>query len=232
MAEVVQIVASANPKSALDIGCGPGSFSIALAAAADGCAVTGIDINPAFLERARSSCAKASLKGTVELLHARPIDVESRRFDVVVCIGASQAIGEPDSAVEWALSRLNDGGLLVLGEGYWRASPSAEYLAGLGGSASDFRLLDEQRRFLEGRGLTLLHEAVASAEAWEAYERGVHQGRLQFAESLSGEEAVTVRQQADAWIRLYEEHGRHFLGFAVFVGQCRSSSAVVSGPRL
>lgn len=218
MAEVIARVAEREPRTALDIGCGPGSFSIALAASAQGCAVTGIDINPDFLERARRSVAGARLKGSVEILEARPEEVESRRFDVVVCIGASQAIGTPDEAVKWAVSRLTEGGLLVLGEGYWQAVPSPEYLAGLGASVSDFRLLDEQRRFLEECGLTLVHEAIASAESWVAYESGVHRGRLRFAESLSGEEAVSVRRQADDWLRLFEEHGRHFLGFAAFVG--------------
>ena len=63
------------------------------------------------------------------------------------------------------------GGEVLLGEGYWRQPPSAEYLDALGGASAD-ELPDYTglMRAAEEAGLTPLYASVASEADWDRYE--------------------------------------------------------------
>lgn len=73
----------------LDIGCGGGHFSLALAERADQCRVTGIDLSPQQVARARTRA------------HAQPADVASRvEFDV----GTALELPFPENNFDAAVS--------------------------------------------------------------------------------------------------------------------------------
>lgn len=74
--------ASESGNEVLELGCGTGRVAEPLARA--GCDVTGIDLSPSMLERARARAAGLSGEGSLTLLQAdmRTLDLE-RRFDCV-----------------------------------------------------------------------------------------------------------------------------------------------------
>ena len=103
----------------LDLGCGKGALLRWLASRApiDG---TGVDLHP----------GTSPIPG-VRLVagDARSFPAEPESFDLVCSVGAVSGIGELA-----ALAR--PGGLVLLGDGYWRQTPSDDYLARAGGDRS------------------------------------------------------------------------------------------------
>ncbi|QKV97374.1 methyltransferase domain-containing protein [Streptomyces sp. NA02950] len=70
----------------LDLACGPGLYLVPLAQR--GCVVTGVDLSPVMLERARAACADAGVG--VRLVRADMLShVEPRSYDVVLNVFTS-----------------------------------------------------------------------------------------------------------------------------------------------
>jgi ubiquinone/menaquinone biosynthesis C-methylase UbiE len=109
---------AARGKYVLDIGCGTGG--VALACAARGADVVGIDINPEMLEIAQTKRRPSA--GSVEWLELGAMEIEDRfpenAFDAAVsCLMFSELSREEQSYVlEVVHSRLRPGGMIVLAD--------------------------------------------------------------------------------------------------------------------
>lgn len=104
----------AAPATVADLACGTGSLSLLLAD--HGYVVTGMDLAPAMLERAR-----AKLGGRARFLLgdvAAPPLTEGA-FDVVLARHILFALDEPEAVVARWVRLLAPGGRLVLVEGFW-----------------------------------------------------------------------------------------------------------------
>ncbi|MEM9554093.1 MAG: methyltransferase domain-containing protein [Acidobacteriota bacterium] len=78
----------------LDLGCGTGNYSIALAR--DGWQVRAFDLSPKMLERARAK-AEAAVPGSIRFQRAnfnRPLPIEDAAARHALCIAALQCVGE------------------------------------------------------------------------------------------------------------------------------------------
>ena len=137
----------------LDLGCGRGGLLRWLASRApiDG---TGVDLHPGT----RPIPGVRLVAGD-----ARSFPAEPGSFDLVCSVGAVSGIG--DLA---ALAR--PGGLVLLGDGYWRQPPGEDYLRALGATVDD--MLDWQATLAIGApyGLTLVRAVSSSVEQWDDYE--------------------------------------------------------------
>ena len=132
--------------SALEIGCGMGRITPAIAAHAH--AVTAIDMTPQMLELARSACAHLPgvefLRSTVQLLPWR-----DKRFDVAICVWVLMHVLDDDEIARACRAIAGAARHLVLVEyeyadipvgRYSRLRDLDDYLALLPGS----RLVDRQ----------------------------------------------------------------------------------------
>ncbi|MEU5369006.1 methyltransferase domain-containing protein [Streptomyces sp. NPDC005951] len=70
----------------LDLGCGPGAYAIPLAAS--GAAVTGVDLSPALLERAKAGAAEAGAELRLVQADMREF-IEPDRFDLAISMYTS-----------------------------------------------------------------------------------------------------------------------------------------------
>ncbi|MGW0828080.1 class I SAM-dependent methyltransferase [Streptomyces sp. NPDC002845] len=125
----------------LDLGCGTGS--LALLAAEQGHRVTGVDLSPAMVGRARAKLAGRPAVFLVGDAATPPVGEE--RFDVVLVRHVLWTLPDPGRALRHWCGLLRRGGRLVLVEGVWgTVSPvgiSAGRLAGLlAPLASDVRV--------------------------------------------------------------------------------------------
>jgi SAM-dependent methyltransferase len=163
---------------------------------------TGYDADAELIERARAAAPELELSVATE--------PPPGPFDLVVCIASSHALG----GFPTALARLGDltrpGGQVLLGEGYWRREPSADYLAALGGATRD-ELPDYGGLFAAAQeaGLTALWSCVASERDWDRYE---------WTQVLNAERhgAKQLRERAAAARRrLTMPAGRETLGFVL-----------------
>lgn len=100
--------------SVLDIGCGK-AWLMRQWAEKHAIEGVGIDVNPRFLEVARR---KPPARGrlTFHSASAKTFRVEPASYDIVLCLGASFAIGEVPQALEWMVAAAKPGGTVVLGD--------------------------------------------------------------------------------------------------------------------
>ncbi|MFG2986514.1 class I SAM-dependent methyltransferase [Streptomyces sp. NPDC048258] len=132
-----------GPADVLDVGCGTGSLSELVAAA--GHRVTGVDLAPRMVERARAKLAGAGLPGRFLVGDAAQPPTGEERFDVLLSRHLVWTLPDPRAALNEWVSRIRPGGLLVLIEGRWREAGQSgvPYVAGAetlpwhGGIAAD-----------------------------------------------------------------------------------------------
>lgn len=105
----------------LDMGCGPGFFSIILARA--GYSVTAGDYTPAMLDEARANAQAEGVEDIIGFarMDAEALEVANDTFDVVVSRNLTWNLPHPERAyAEW-LRVLKPGGLLLNYDANWYA---------------------------------------------------------------------------------------------------------------
>ena len=216
VAGFIDSIARIRPATALDVGCGPGSLAIALAMR---CAakVFGIDTNELFLERAKLASAGLKMLGEVRFANARPMDLPDDKYDAILCVGSSQAIGTPVEALSWCHNRLSPGGALLFAELTWRQTPAPQFLKFLGIAGSIYWSEAHEADVFANAGLRIRQIERASPQAWRAYEDAVFEGRQKFAGQLGPEEAALVLARANAWKTAFDAYGASCLGFTAYL---------------
>jgi SAM-dependent methyltransferase len=193
----------------LDLGCGQGTLLrwLALRAPIDG---TGVDLHPGT----RPIPGVRLVAGD-----ARSFAAEPESFDLVCSVGAVSGIG--DLA---ALAR--PGGLVLLGDGYWRRPPGDDYLRALGATIDD--MLDWQATLAIGEphGLTLVRALPSSVEQWDGYEATWAANGERYAAEHPSEPGLAEFLD---WIRngrrrYTELGGRNTLGFALLLFRKRPAA--------
>ncbi|OKK04690.1 SAM-dependent methyltransferase [Streptomyces sp. CB03234] len=107
-----------EPVDVLDIGSGTGSMSLLLAES--GHRVTGVDLAPRMVDRARAKFAAAGLAGRFLVGDAMEPPTGEERFGAVLCRHLVWTLPDPEAALRDWVGRLRPGGRLVLIEGRWR----------------------------------------------------------------------------------------------------------------
>ncbi|MFJ9847141.1 class I SAM-dependent methyltransferase [Kitasatospora sp. NPDC101155] len=120
----------AGPADVLDAGCGTGS--LAELVAAGGHRVTGVDLAPRMVARARAKLAAAGLPGQFLVGDAGAPPIQEGSFDVLLCRHLIWTLPEPERALRAWVRLLRPGGRLVLVEGRWREAgeQTAPYVVG------------------------------------------------------------------------------------------------------
>ena len=160
----------AAPRRVVDLGCGPGTLTAALAARWPAARVTGIDSSPEMVAQA---AALAGVPGTLEFSQARIEDWEPEPgTDVVVSNAALQWVpGHLELLRGWA-KMLDDGAWLAVQVPGNFGAPSHALLRGLAASAPWAGKLGGVLRHagaVAGPGdyLALLTDAGFAADVWE-----------------------------------------------------------------
>lgn len=102
---------------ALDIGCGFGRASVALALSQDAVTVLGLDRDPGMVARARRHVDAASLSGRCVIERA-DIDLDrccrGSRWDIVLMFAAHEIYGTPKRASQWLRDFLSYDGVALV----------------------------------------------------------------------------------------------------------------------
>ena len=147
----------------LDTGCGNGEILRRALLAHPHARGLGVDLDADAIAEARQR--GDGLPARFEVRAAATLD---RRFDVVINVGASHALGGFPSALG-ALKALAP--VALYGEGFWQRPPSADFLAGLGGARVDeLSDLAGLRAAIRDSGFEIAHESIASEQDWARYE--------------------------------------------------------------
>lgn len=197
-----------EPGFVLDVGCGKGAGLQAL-----GGNGLGIDINQTFATEAKERNPDAEIL----IGEALPfLESLSRKPDLIVCMGASQAVGTPSEAITLFANLLHPGGKLLFGDGYWRQKPHTDYLVFLGAKESDVGQFEDTKHLGEQLGLTHLRSYASTHDDWDAYESSYQQTVLDWCDThFDDPDAANFRERIDAWRNAYLKWGRQALGFGI-----------------
>jgi SAM-dependent methyltransferase len=139
--------------SALDVGCGPGRYALALAQAGAG-RVLGVDAAPAMVELARQAAARAGLAGRCEFVVAPFLELKNQEaFDVVVATGYFDYLEQPGPELARMLRQCRGRVFATFPRRYeWRA-PLRKLRFLLGGGFVRFYSAREVRRLFAEAGV-------------------------------------------------------------------------------
>ena len=186
----------------LDLGCGKGAL-LAWLAERGPIRGRGIDLIPAGRRIAGVE---------FEAGDAATLGEGDGSYDLVCSIGAVSPLAD---LAQWT----RPGGLVLLGDGYWRREPTDEYVAALGATRDQMVELETLRASGAPIGLELLATVTSSDQDWAAYEGAWADNGERYAAEHAGEPGV---DEFAAWIRNgrrrhLELGGRETLGFALLL---------------
>jgi ubiquinone/menaquinone biosynthesis C-methylase UbiE len=205
----------------LDVGCGTGELLIRVAET-HGVAGLGIDHDEEKIAEARAAANRRLPTGAVEFRAQKAAELESQdhSYDRALCLGSTHAFGLGEGAYEQAITGLMRlvarGGLILVGEPYWKQPPAPEYLSLLGEPVGIYREHVENVLFAERRGLVPLYAAVSSDDEWDDFEwahRRRHEEKAGPGSTQTPEDLEHSRRWRDGYLRW----GRSTMGFGFYV---------------
>ncbi|MGV9321339.1 SAM-dependent methyltransferase [Streptomyces sp. NPDC003660] len=173
---IVERLAANRPRTVLDIGCGWGELLLRVLDAVPEARGTGVDVDEEDLARGQRGAEARGLAGRVEFAAESARGTGRGPADLVLCLGASQALSEADCPTAEALHALrglvSDGGRVLLGEGFWERTPTEAELAGMwpGAATSDHLDLPALLDLAVEAGFRPEWTETATLAEWEEFE--------------------------------------------------------------
>jgi SAM-dependent methyltransferase len=203
----------------LDLACGSGEL-LCTWARAHGVAGTGVDISTAFLARARQRAAELDVADRVEFVHADAAGyVAAEPVDVAACVGATWIGGGVAGTVELLRRSLRPGGLLLIGEPYWRLDPPDEQTVTACHAAhrDDFRSLPGLIGHFAELGCDLVEMVLADQDSWDRYVAPQWLNLRRWLDANPDDElAPALRAELDTAPLQHVRYQREYLGWGVF----------------
>lgn len=156
----------------LDLGSGSGEM-LCTWARDYGITGVGVDMSRLFSAQAKRRAEELGVADRVEFIHGDAAGyVAAEKAGVAACLGATWIGGGVAGTIELLAKSLLPGGILLIGEPYWRQLPPTEEVAGecLAGSISDFLMLPELVGSFGELGYDVVEMVLADQEGWDRYE--------------------------------------------------------------
>jgi ubiquinone/menaquinone biosynthesis C-methylase UbiE len=220
---IIQLLELPESGRVLDVGCGAGEFLLRVIERT-GAQGLGVDVNDESIEAARERAAGRIDKGKVEFRTAdiQETEIEDGTFDLAICLGSTHAFGSGEAAYPNALQKMRDfvcpGGMLLIGEGYWKRPPAQPYLELIGDPIGVYQLHAGNISLGEEHGLIPLYAAVSSEDEWDHFEWS-HRMRIeQEGQRHPNNPAVVERViRSREWQNSYLRWGRSTMGFGFYL---------------
>ena len=208
----------------LDLGSGSGEM-LCTWARDHGVIGTGIDMSPLFTEQARLRAEELGVADRVEFIHGDAAGyVSHEKVSVAACVGATWVGGGVVGTIELLARSLRTGGVILIGEPYWRQLPPTEDVAKgcLANSISDFLMLPELLASLGRLGYDVVEMVLADQDSWDRYEAAKWLTMRRWLEANPGDEfAREVRAELTSEPVRYARYTREYLGWGVFALMAR-----------
>ncbi|HEX5102613.1 MAG TPA: class I SAM-dependent methyltransferase [Pirellulaceae bacterium] len=220
---MVRLIELQPESHVLDVGCGTGELLLRIVGQHRARGV-GVDVSPQCITAARKAAAERSLAERCEFHEFNVRDVELCRntFDLGICVGATHAFGPGEAAypnsISWLRQMVRPGGYVLIGEGYWKRSPDAEYLQRLGDPVGIYRDHAQNVSFAEQCGLEALYAVTSSDDEWDEFEWSHYQQSRRAAEASPDDQQLVARlARSIRWRDGYLRWGRSTMGFGLYL---------------
>ena len=203
----------------LDLGSGSGEM-LCTWARDYGIIGTGIDMSPLFTGQAKLRAEELGIADQVTFIHGDAAGyVSDEKVGVAACVGATWIGGGVAGTVELLARSLRSGGIILIGEPFWRQAPPTEEVAKgcLAHTISDFLLLPELLASFGRLGYDVVEMVLADQDGWDRYEAAKWLTMRRWLEANPGDElAKEVRAQLASEPARYAAYTREYLGWGVF----------------
>ena len=208
----------------LDLGSGSGEM-LCTWARDHGITGTGVDLSPLFTEQAKARAQELGVAHRVKFIHGDAAGyVSEGKVDLAACLGATWIGGGVAGTLELLARSLRPGGILLIGEPYWRHPPPTEEVAKgcLAHSISDFLSLPALLGSFGSLGYDVVEMVLADQDGWDRYEAAKWLTMRRWLEANPGDEfAKEVRARLDSEPVRYAAFTREYLGWGVFALMAR-----------
>lgn len=181
---------------------------------------SGVDLSAVFTEQARARATELDVEDRVEFIHADASGyVAPEPVDVAACVGASWIGGGVAGTVELLARSLRPGGMMLVGEPYWRRTPPDEETARgcHATSVADFVSLPELIEQFGDLRYDVVEMVLADQDSWDRYAAAQWLNlRRWFDQNPDDELAAEVRAELTAEPARYARYTREYLGWGVF----------------
>lgn len=203
----------------LDLGSGSGEM-LCTWARDHGIVGTGIDMSQLFTDQAKLRAEELGVAHQVEFVHGDAAGyVSDEQVDVAACVGATWIGGGVTGTIELLTRSLRTGGIILVGEPYWRQVPPTEDIVRgcHANSISDFHTLPELISSFVELGYDLVEMVLANQDGWDRYEAAKWFTMRRWLEANPDDElANEVRAQLNSEPLRYAANTREYLGWGVF----------------
>lgn len=208
----------------LDLGSGSGEM-LCTWARDHGVVGTGVDLSQLFSEQAKRRAVELGVADRVTFVHGDAAGyVSDEKVDVAACVGASWIGGGVAGTLALLARSLRSGGIILIGEPYWRQLPPSEDVARgcQAHSMADFLLLPELLASLGRLGYDVVEMVLADQDGWDRYEAAKWLTMRRWLAANPGDElANEVRAQLTSEPVRYATYTREYLGWGVFALMAR-----------
>jgi SAM-dependent methyltransferase len=203
----------------LDLGSGSGEM-LCTWARDHGISGIGIDLSQLFTEQAKHRAEELGVADRVKFIHGDAAGyVSDEKVGVAACLGATWIGGGVAGTIELLARSLRTGGIILIGEPYWRQLPPTEDVARgcLANSISDFLMLPELLASFGRLGYDVVEMVLADQDGWDRYEAAKWLTMRRWLEANPDDEfAKEVRAQLTSEPERYAAYTREYLGWGVF----------------
>ncbi len=203
----------------LDLGSGSGEM-LCTWARDYGIIGTGVDMSRLFSEQAKFRAEELGVADQVEFIHDDAAGyVSDEKVGVAACVGATWIGGGVAGTIELLARSLRPGGIILIGEPYWRRLPPTEEVARgcLANAISDFLMLPELLASFGQLGYDVVEMVLADQDDWDRYEAAKWLTMRRWLDTNPDDEfAKEVRAQLSSEPKRYAAYTREYLGWGVF----------------
>ena len=203
----------------LDLGSGSGEM-LCTWARDHGVIGTGVDMSQLFTEQARLRAEELGVAEQVKFIHDDAAGyVSDEKVDLAACVGATWIAGGVAGTIELLLQSLTPGGIILIGEPYWRQLPPTEDVAKgcLATSIKDFLLLPDLLTSFSHLGYDVVEMVLANQDGWDRYEAAKWLTMRRWLEANPDDElAKEVQVKLTSEPERYSAYTREYMGWGVF----------------
>jgi SAM-dependent methyltransferase len=204
---------------ALDLASGSGEM-LCTWARDHGITGTGVDISGVFTEVARERAAELGVADRVEFVHDNASGyVAAEPVDLAACVGATWIGDGLDGTVDLLQRSLRPGGLMLIGEPYWRMDPPDQTAveASHASREDEFRSLPETVEHFGDLGYDVVEMVLADQDSWDRYRAAQWLTIRRWLDENPGDElAGEMREELRTGPAQYVRYQREYLGWGVF----------------